>query len=48
MTGDQAGATTTLTNTASGLIIGENLVPGDGPIVEYRRRRQELMDAARG
>jgi phenylpropionate dioxygenase-like ring-hydroxylating dioxygenase large terminal subunit len=32
----------------SGLKIGENLVPGDGPIVEYRRRRQELMDAARG
>jgi phenylpropionate dioxygenase-like ring-hydroxylating dioxygenase large terminal subunit len=26
---------------------GENLVQGDAPIVEYRRRRQELMDAAR-
>jgi phenylpropionate dioxygenase-like ring-hydroxylating dioxygenase large terminal subunit len=25
---------------------GENLVQGDGPIVEYRRTRQELMDAA--
>ncbi|HSV91566.1 MAG TPA: aromatic ring-hydroxylating dioxygenase subunit alpha [Desulfobacterales bacterium] len=32
----------------SGLKIGENLVAGDGPIVAYRRRRQELMDAARG
>jgi phenylpropionate dioxygenase-like ring-hydroxylating dioxygenase large terminal subunit len=33
---------------ASGLKVGENLVQGDGPIVEYRRRRQELLDAARG
>jgi phenylpropionate dioxygenase-like ring-hydroxylating dioxygenase large terminal subunit len=32
----------------SGLRIGENLVPGDGPIAEYRRRRQEMIDAARG
>jgi phenylpropionate dioxygenase-like ring-hydroxylating dioxygenase large terminal subunit len=32
----------------SGLAIGENLVQGDGPIVEYRRRRQALMDAAGG
>jgi hypothetical protein len=27
----------------SGLSIGENLVQGDGPIVAYRMRRQELM-----
>jgi phenylpropionate dioxygenase-like ring-hydroxylating dioxygenase large terminal subunit len=33
---------------ASGLKIGENLVQGDGPVAEYRRGRQELMDAARG
>jgi phenylpropionate dioxygenase-like ring-hydroxylating dioxygenase large terminal subunit len=33
---------------ASGLKIGENLVAGDGPVAEYRRGRQELMDAARG
>ncbi len=32
----------------SGLRIGENLVQGDGPVAEYRRGRQELMDAARG
>ena len=32
---------------ASGLKIGENLVQGDGPVAEYRRGRQELMDAAR-
>ena len=32
---------------ASGLRIGEKLIPGDRPIVEYRRRRQELMDEAR-
>jgi len=32
----------------SGLKIGENLVQGDGPVAEYRRGRQELMDAARG
>ena len=31
---------------ASGLKIGERLIPGDRPIVEYRRRRQELMDQA--
>lgn len=29
---------------ASGLKIGEKLIPGDRPIVEYRRRRQELVD----
>jgi hypothetical protein len=29
----------------SGLAIGENLVQGDGPIAEYRRHRQALMDA---
>lgn len=26
---------------------GEQLIPGDGPIIEYRRRRQSLIDAAR-
>ena len=31
----------------SGLRIGENLVQGDGPVAEYRRGRQELMEAAR-
>ncbi len=31
----------------SGLRIGETLIQGDRPIVEYRRRRQALMDAAR-
>ncbi len=30
----------------SGLRIGEQLVQGDRPIVEYRRRRQELLEAA--
>jgi phenylpropionate dioxygenase-like ring-hydroxylating dioxygenase large terminal subunit len=28
---------------ASGLHIGEKLIPGDGPIVDYRRKRQELQ-----
>ena len=32
----------------SALRIGEQLIQGDRPIVEYRRRRQELMDAAVG
>jgi phenylpropionate dioxygenase-like ring-hydroxylating dioxygenase large terminal subunit len=31
---------------ASGLTIGEKLVQGDRPIVEYRRRRQQLIDRA--
>jgi phenylpropionate dioxygenase-like ring-hydroxylating dioxygenase large terminal subunit len=31
----------------SGLRIGETLIQGDRPIVEYRRRRQALIDAAR-
>lgn len=26
--------------------IGEKLIPGDGPIIEYRRRRRELIEAA--
>jgi hypothetical protein len=30
----------------SGLKIGEKLIQGDRPIVEYRRRRQELLDKA--
>jgi phenylpropionate dioxygenase-like ring-hydroxylating dioxygenase large terminal subunit len=30
----------------SDLRIGETLVPGDGPIIEYRRRRRELIEAA--
>jgi phenylpropionate dioxygenase-like ring-hydroxylating dioxygenase large terminal subunit len=30
----------------SGLRIGEKLIQGDRPIVEYRRRRQELMEGA--
>jgi phenylpropionate dioxygenase-like ring-hydroxylating dioxygenase large terminal subunit len=30
----------------TGLKIGENLFQGDKPIIEYRRRRQELMDEA--
>jgi hypothetical protein len=25
----------------------EDLIPGDGPIIKYRRRRQSLIDAAR-
>ena len=32
---------------APGLRIGEQLVPGDGPIIAYRRRRERLMQAAR-
>jgi phenylpropionate dioxygenase-like ring-hydroxylating dioxygenase large terminal subunit len=32
---------------ASGLAIGEKLIQGDRPIVEYRRRRQQLTDRAR-
>ena len=28
------------------LRIGEKLIQGDGPIIEYRRRRQELIEAA--
>jgi phenylpropionate dioxygenase-like ring-hydroxylating dioxygenase large terminal subunit len=31
----------------SGLVIGEKLVQGDGPVLEYRKRRQHLQDAAR-
>jgi len=27
----------------SGLRIGEKMIPGDGPIVDYRRRREELI-----
>lgn len=33
--------------TASGLRIGEKLITGDRPIVEYRRRRETLQAAAR-
>jgi len=29
-----------------GLRIGEKLIPGDRPIIEYRRRREELIEAA--
>ena len=32
---------------ASALRMGEQLIRSDRPIIEYRRRRQELMDAAR-
>jgi hypothetical protein len=32
---------------ASGLQIGEQLFQADRPIIEYRRRRQELMEKAR-
>jgi phenylpropionate dioxygenase-like ring-hydroxylating dioxygenase large terminal subunit len=32
---------------ASALQIGEQLFPADRPIIEYRRRRQELMEKAR-
>jgi phenylpropionate dioxygenase-like ring-hydroxylating dioxygenase large terminal subunit len=32
---------------ASALTIGEKLIQGDRPIVEYRRRRQQLIDQAR-
>ena len=28
----------------SGLKIGERLIQGDRPIVEYRRRRQQLLE----
>jgi phenylpropionate dioxygenase-like ring-hydroxylating dioxygenase large terminal subunit len=31
----------------SGLRMGERMVQGDRPIVEYRRRREELIEAAR-
>ncbi len=27
----------------SGLHIGEKLIQGDGPIIEYRRKREELL-----
>jgi len=30
----------------SGLRIGEKLIQGDRPIIEYRRRRQELIEKA--
>jgi len=30
----------------SDLRTGEKLIPGDSPIIAYRRRRQELIDAA--
>jgi phenylpropionate dioxygenase-like ring-hydroxylating dioxygenase large terminal subunit len=32
---------------ASALVSGEKLIQGDRPIVEYRRRRQQLIDQAR-
>jgi phenylpropionate dioxygenase-like ring-hydroxylating dioxygenase large terminal subunit len=32
----------------SGLRIGEKMIPGDRPVVEYRRRREQLMEMARG
>ena len=32
----------------SDLRMGEKLIPGDGPVIAYRRRRQELIDAAKG
>jgi hypothetical protein len=32
----------------SDLRMGEKLIPGEGPIIAYRRRRQELIDAAKG
>ena len=32
----------------SDLRMGEKLIPGDGPIIAYRRRRQELIEAAEG
>jgi phenylpropionate dioxygenase-like ring-hydroxylating dioxygenase large terminal subunit len=31
----------------SSLRLGEKLIPGDTPIIEYRRRREALIDAAR-
>jgi hypothetical protein len=30
----------------SELRIGEKLIPGDAPVIEYRRRRQALIDQA--
>jgi hypothetical protein len=30
----------------SDLKIGEKLIPGDAPVIAYRRRRQELIEAA--
>jgi hypothetical protein len=30
----------------SGLHIGEKMIPGDRPIIEYRRRREALIEAA--
>jgi hypothetical protein len=30
------------------LRMGEKLIQGDSPIIAYRRRRQELIDAASG
>ena len=32
----------------SDLRMGEKLIQGDGPIIAYRRRRQELIEAASG
>ncbi len=32
----------------SDLRIGEKLIPGDAPVIAYRRRRQALIDAAKG
>jgi hypothetical protein len=32
----------------SDLKMGEKLIPGDAPIIAYRRRRQELLEAAQG
>ncbi len=34
--------------TRSDLRIGEKLIPGDAPVIAYRRRRQELIAAAQG
>lgn len=31
----------------SGLRIGEKMIPGDRPIIEYRRRREQLIEASR-
>jgi hypothetical protein len=31
----------------SGLRIGEKMISGDRPIVEYRRRREQLIEEAR-
>jgi hypothetical protein len=31
----------------SGLRIGEKMIQGDRPIIEYRRRREELIRASR-